>query len=109
MLNLFFFFLSFFRAPPAAYGGSQARGLIGAMLPAYARATATEDPSHICDLQHSSRQCWILNPLQPTTSGFLVGFVSAAPRRELPVLNLLHGGEQMTTGWGGGGAVLGIK
>ena len=26
-------------------------------------ATATQDPSHVCDLYHSSRQCWIINPL----------------------------------------------
>ena len=32
-------------------------------LPAYATATATQDPSHGCDLHHSSWQCWILNPL----------------------------------------------
>ena len=32
-------------------------------LPAYARATATWDPSRICDLQHSSWQRQILNPL----------------------------------------------
>ena len=32
-------------------------------LPAYARATATQDPSHVCDLHHSSRQLGILNPL----------------------------------------------
>ena len=32
-------------------------------LPAYATATATQDPSRICDLQHSSRQCRILTPL----------------------------------------------
>ena len=31
-------------------------------LPAYATATATWDPSPICDLYHSSQQCWILNP-----------------------------------------------
>ena len=36
---------------------------IGAITAAYARATATPDPSYICDLYHSSRQCWILNPL----------------------------------------------
>ena len=50
-------------AAPTAYGGSQARGLIGAELPAYARATAMWDPSCICDPHHSSRQHWILNPL----------------------------------------------
>ena len=32
-------------------------------LLAYATATAMQDPSHICDLHHSSRQCRILNPL----------------------------------------------
>ena len=32
-------------------------------LPAYTRATATPDPSHVCDLYHSSWQCRILNPL----------------------------------------------
>ena len=30
---------------------------------AYATATATQDPSWVCELRHSSRQCWILNPL----------------------------------------------
>ena len=30
---------------------------------AHATATATPDPSHVCDLHHSSRQRWILNPL----------------------------------------------
>ena len=32
-------------------------------LLAYASATAMPDPSSACDLHHSSRQCWILNPL----------------------------------------------
>ena len=33
-------------------------------LPAYTTATViTPDPSHICDLHHSSQQCQILNPL----------------------------------------------
>ena len=31
--------------------------------PAYARATATRDPSRVCDLHHSSRQRRIINPL----------------------------------------------
>ena len=33
-------------------------------LPAYATATATRDLSHVCDLQHSSWQRQILNPLK---------------------------------------------
>ena len=32
-------------------------------LPAYTTTTATPDPSHICDLHHSSWQHQILNPL----------------------------------------------
>ena len=32
-------------------------------LPAYAAATATQVPSHICNLHHSSRQSQMLNPL----------------------------------------------
>ena len=35
-------------------------------LLAHASATATQDPSHICELHCSSRQCWILNPLSGT-------------------------------------------
>ena len=34
------------------------------LLPTY--ATATPDLSHICNLLHSLRQCWILNPLSET-------------------------------------------
>ena len=26
-------------------------------------ATALRDQSHICDLHHTSQQCWIINPL----------------------------------------------
>ena len=32
-------------------------------LPVCTRATATPDPSRVCDLHHSSWQRWILNPL----------------------------------------------
>ena len=32
-------------------------------LLAYTTATSTPDPSLICDLRHSSKQHWILNPL----------------------------------------------
>ena len=50
-----FFFFNLFRATPAAYGGSQARGPIRAVAAGYARATAMLDPSHACDLHHSSQ------------------------------------------------------
>ena len=40
------------------------RGVESALQPlAYTTATATQDPSLICDLHHSSLQHWILNPL----------------------------------------------
>ena len=60
-LFIYVFVFGPFRATPTACGG-----LIGAMelqLPAYTRATAMPDPSHICGLHHSSQQRWILNPL----------------------------------------------
>ena len=31
--------------------------------------TATQDPSHICDLHHSPQKCQILNPLRETRDG----------------------------------------
>ena len=80
-LGLFVCFLSFclLRAAPAAYEGSQARGWIW--------ATAAS-------LHHSHNNARSLTPwarpgIQPETSWFLVGFVSAAPWRELPALLLL--------------------
>ena len=64
VFSFFFFCLFvFYRAPPLAFGGSQARGLIGAIVAAYTTATATRHPSHVFDLHHSSWQHWILNPL----------------------------------------------
>ena len=63
-LFLFFGLFGISWAAPVAYGGSQARGLIGAVATGlYIRATASQDPSHVCKLHHSSWQCWILNPL----------------------------------------------
>ena len=41
-------------------------------LPAYTTATATQDPSHICNLHHSSQQHWILNSLSEARHGTLV-------------------------------------
>ena len=46
LLLSFFFFLM---AAPSAYVSSQARGQIRAV------ATAMLDPSHVCDLHHSSQ------------------------------------------------------
>ena len=47
-----------------AYGGSQVRGLKSELqLPAYTITVATQNPNHVCDLQHSSQQHQILSPL----------------------------------------------
>ena len=56
--EILFYFVFLFRAAPTAYGSSRASGQIGA-IPA---GTETQDPSHVCDLHHSSQQCWIPNP-----------------------------------------------
>ena len=65
-IHLFIYLLclfAFHRAAPAAYGGSQAGGLIGAVAAAYARATAKPDTSLVCTLRHRSWQRQILNLL----------------------------------------------
>jgi len=59
----FFIFLFFFRAAPVAYGNSQAKVQSELQLPADATAIAMWDPSYVCNLYHSLRQLWILNPL----------------------------------------------
>ena len=64
ILFIYFGLFAFSRAALSAYGGSQAGGLIGVVAVGLRHSpTATWDPSPICNLHHSSRQCWILNPL----------------------------------------------
>ena len=90
-LEFIFYFIFFllFEAAPVAYGGSQASGLIGATavslchnhsntrselcLPPTPQLTAKPDP-----LTH-----WARPGIEPATSWFLVGFISAAPQRHL--------------------------
>ena len=57
----FFFFL--FRATLVAYGSPRLWVKSKLHLPAYATVIATWGPSHICNLHHSSWQCWIPDPL----------------------------------------------
>ena len=78
-LSFFFFIFLLFRAELAAYGGSQARGLIGITL-VYTIATAAATPSHgnARSLIHLLRA-----GVEPETSWFLVGFVSTAPQQVL--------------------------
>ena len=63
-LFFFVFCLFFFRTAPTACGGSQARDLIGAVAASLHTATATQDPSRMCDLHHSPTP-----DLQPTEQG----------------------------------------
>ena len=60
-----FLFLSFFLGGPHSWHMEVPR--LGAeselQLSTYATATATQDPSIICDLHYSSWQHWILNPV----------------------------------------------
>ena len=61
----FYFFLSFIFSGPHLWHMEIPRlGVqLELQLPAYTTATATPDPSHVCNLHHSSRQLWLLNPL----------------------------------------------
>ena len=73
-----FVFLSFvfLGLHPVAYGGSQIRGWV--------RATATSlhlSHSRVCDLLHSSQQCWSLthwarSGIEPSSSWILVRFIN---------------------------------
>ena len=63
-------------------------------LPTYTTATATPDPSHVCNLQHShghagSLTHWARPGMEPASSWMPVRFISAAPQRE----PLYPGGE----------------
>ena len=79
-----FIFLPFLRPHPRHEEGPRLGVELELQLPAYA---TTPDPSHVCNLHHSSRPCQIFNPLGPgvesTTSWLLVGFVSEVLQGEL--------------------------
>ena len=56
-------------------------------LPAYATATATQVPSCLCDLHHSSRQWgylshWVRPGIEPVSSWLLVSFITAELQQE---------------------------
>ena len=56
MLSDFFFFSGSFRAAPAAYGGAQARGLIGAIAPSlhHSHRNARSEPSATYTTAHGN-------------------------------------------------------
>ena len=72
-MEIFFFcLLCVLRATPVAYGGSQARSQIGDVAASLATATATPDPSHVCDLHHSSRQPNLLSKAKDRTLNLIM-------------------------------------
>ena len=60
---LFILALFYFLATCVAYGSSQARGQSGAIAAGLCHSHSNAGSELICDLQHSSWQRWILNPL----------------------------------------------
>ena len=59
-----FFVFSFFRVAPQHMEVPRLGVKSELQQLAYTTATAMPDPSHVCDLHHSSRQHWILNLLR---------------------------------------------
>ena len=62
-------------------------GISEPKLPVYPTATAEQDPSCICDLQHThgnagSLSHWMRPGIEPTSLWILVGFISTAPQQE---------------------------
>ena len=68
IFQIFFFFFFFCFLGPCPWHMEVPRlGIKSELqLPAYATTIATWDLCRICDLHHSSQQCWILNPLSKT-------------------------------------------
>ena len=82
-----FVFVLLFRATPAAYGSSQARGPIGASA---ASTTATETPDPSCIWPYTTAHGnagslihWARPGVKHKSSWILVGFITTEPRREL--------------------------
>ena len=94
--SLLFFFFCIFRAAPAVYGGSQAKGRTGAVAASLhhshsnhriqaASATYATAHSNSRSLAH-----WARPGIEPTSSWMLVRFVSTEPWQELPYCSLLN-------------------
>ena len=62
-------FICLFMATPTAYGNSHTGVESELQLPAYTTAKTTWDLSHVCNLHHSSQQCWLFNPLSKPRDG----------------------------------------
>ena len=60
---IFYFYFLLFRASPRHMEVPRPGVQWELQLTAYTTAAAMPDPSRVCDLHHSSRQCQILNPM----------------------------------------------
>ena len=60
--NKYILFFLLFRAAASAYGGSRARGQVGATAAGLHHSHSNVDPSCVCDLHPSSWQHWTLTP-----------------------------------------------
>ena len=90
--SLEYFFFLIFRSVSIAYGGSQARGQIWAIALSYATTTATQDPSYVCNLLHSSWKRQILNSVREARDQICVimdaSHISTEPWWEHPPLGI---------------------
>ena len=87
---LFFFSFCLFRAVPTAYGGSRARGLIGAVAAGLHHSHSKQCQIQAASATHTTAHSisgslihWARPGIESTTSRFLVGFVSAVPWQKL--------------------------
>ena len=85
LTSLFLFCL--FRATPEAYGGSQARGWIGATAMPQPQQCGIRATSVIYTTAHGnagSLTHWVRPGIEPTSSWILVCFITIEPQWELP-------------------------
>ena len=82
-LSFYFYFILFclLRAVSTTYGGSQARGPIGAIATSLCHSHSNVDLSHVFNLHHSSQQHrsithWVRPGIEPASSWILVQFVN---------------------------------
>ena len=100
LLSFYFYFsiiylFVFSKAAPTAYGGSQARGLIGRPEPQQRGIWAASGTYTMAHGNAGSLSYWVRPGIEPETSRFLVRFVNhsamtGTPSSEFLILNLLH-------------------
>ena len=91
MVSLFFLPFFFIRATPEAYGGSQARGQMGAVATSPHHSQRIQAASLTYTAAHGNTESF--NPLRPgiksSSSWILVGFLTTEPQQVTPVTLLL--------------------